>query len=142
MATPDSVKQGPGTIKFGSGLTQNPSLQVAECEVTPTEQVDRDEDIPTLTGDTLYGDETITYDWILRLVIIQAIGASSFIAWTWANAGTEQAFEFIPNTVGARKITGTVIITPSKIGGVSKKRNTAELTFRLPRGTAPALAAV
>jgi hypothetical protein len=141
MPTPDSLKMGPGTLKFDTALAQNPSLQVVACEIVPTENVETDDDVDVLTGDVLYGDETITFEWVLNFTILQAIGAASFVAWTWANAGLTKDFEFIPNTVGARKVTGTIKVVPSKIGGESKKRAQAELSFRMPRNTSPVLAA-
>lgn len=142
MPTPTSMKMGPGTLKFDTALAQDPSLQVTACEIIPTEKVDVDDDLDVLTGDVLYGDETITYEWVLKVTIIQDIGSSGFIAWTWTNAGQTKLFEFIPNTVGARKVTGSIIVVPSTIGGEAKKRPTAELSFRMPRNTAPVLAAV
>lgn len=142
MATPDSMKMGPGTLKFDTGLATAASLQVKACAIEATESVETDEDVDVLTGDTLYGDETITFDWVLSGTILQAIGASSFIAWSWANAGATKDFEFIPNTAGARKITGTVKVVPIKIGGDAKTRPTSDFSWRLPRGTAPALGAV
>lgn len=142
MATPDSIKMGPGTLKFDTAGATDVSLQVTACELVPTENVDTDEDLDVLTGDTLYGEETVTYTWVLNFTIIQAIGSSSFVAWTWAEAGEVKDFEFIPNTTVARKVTGTIKVVPSKIGGPSKKKPTADLSFRMPRGTSPALAAV
>lgn len=142
MPTPDSMKMGPGTLKFDSGLATNASLQVVSCEIEASEQVDRDDDVEVLTGDVLTGDETITFEWTLNATILQAIGSSSFVAWSWANAGLTKDFEFIPNTAGARKVTGTVKVVPVKIGGAAKSRPQSDFSWRLPRGTAPALGAV
>lgn len=142
MPTPDSYKMGPGTLKFDTGLATVASIQVVSAEIVASEQVETEDDVDVLTGDTLYGDETITFEWVLSATILQAIGSSGFVTWSWTNAGQTKDFEFIPNTVAARKITGTVKVVPIKIGGASKSRPQSDFSWRLPRGTAPALGAV
>lgn len=140
--TVQSYKMGPGTLKFDTGLATAASTQVVSCEIEPSEKVDQDDDIDVLTGEVLVGDETITFEWTVKATIVQDITSGSFVAWSWANAGQTKQFEFIPNTVGARKVTGSIVVVPIKIGGAAKTRPQSDLTWRMPRGTAPALGAV
>lgn len=142
MPTPVSYKLGPGTLKFDAGLATETSIQVTDCEVEAEENVTVDDDLDVLSGDVLAGDETIKFTWKLSATIIQDISAAGFVTWSWTNAGVEKAFEFIPNTVTARKVTGTIMPVPIKIGGKAKTRPTSDFTWRAKNGTAFALAAV
>lgn len=142
MPTPDSYKMGPGTLKFDTGLATIVSLQVTDCEVEAEENVEKDDDVDVLTGDKLTGDETITFTWKLSVTVLQKLVAGSFVTWSWTNAGLAKDFEFIPNTVEGRKITGTIMVVPIKIGGKAKTRPTSELTWRGQPGVPFALATV
>lgn len=138
--TIQSYKMGPGTLKFDTGLSQVVSTQVSSCEVECEENVETGDAVDVLTGERLEGDETITFTWTLSATIIQDLAAAGFVTWSWTNAGLAKGFEFIPNTVGARKVTGTVMVVPIKIGGAAKTRPTSDLSWRSQAGTAFVLA--
>lgn len=128
--TIQSYKLGPGTLKFGVGLATDASCQVKSCKVTCTENVDTEDTVDVLCGEQLIGDESITRTWSLEATIIQDLAAAGFVDWSWTNKGTEQGFEFIPNTVGARKVTGTIVVNPLDVGGDAKTRPTSDLKWR------------
>lgn len=138
--TIQSFKMGPGTLKFGAGLATDVSCQITKGTVTPSAEVDTTDAIDVLCGEEIPEEEEVDYTWSLDFTVVQDIAAAGFIAWTWTNAGTEQAFEFIPNTVSARKVTGTVRVDPLALGGDVKIRNTSDGSWKIV-GT-PALANV
>lgn len=137
-----SYKMGPGTLTFDTGGSQAVSAQVASCEVTCEENVETGDAVDVLTGERLEGDETITFTWTLDATIVQDLAAAGFVTWSWTNAGLAKEFEFIPNTAAARKVTGTVMVVPIKIGGAAKTRPQSDLSWRSQTGTAFALANV
>lgn len=130
-----SYKMGPGTLKFGAGLAQNATAQITNGLASCTENVASDEDVDVLSGEQLAGEERLTYSWLLAFNLVQDLAAAGLIAWSWANKGTEQAFEFVPNTVGARKITGTIIVAPISAGGDVKTRPRSDVSWRGKKGT-------
>jgi hypothetical protein len=132
--TVQSYKLGPGTLKFGAGLATDASCQVVSCEVVAAENVTTGDDVDLLCGEQLLGDETVTFTWTLNANLVQDIAAAGVVAWSWTNKGTEQGFEFIPNTVSARKVTGTINVVPIRIGGDAKKKNTSDISWRGKRG--------
>lgn len=136
-----SYKMGPGTLKFDTGLSQVVSAQVASCEVECEENVDTSDAVDVLTGERLEGDETITFTWTLSATVIQDLASAGFVTWSWTNAGQAKGFEFVPSTAVGRKVTGTVMVVPIKIGGQSKTRPKSDLSWRNQTGTTFALAA-
>jgi hypothetical protein len=125
-----SQKMGPGTLKLDTAGSLDVSCQVVSCVVSCEENVDTSDTVDFLCGEQLAGDESITYTWTLDATLLQDLTAGAFVAWSWTNKGLEKAFEFIPNTVAARKVTGTIVVVPIAIGGDSKKRNTSDVTWR------------
>ena len=136
-----SYKMGPGTLTLGTGPL-DVSCQVVSCVVSCSENVDTGETVDVLCGEQLTDEDTITYSWTLEATFVQDIAASASVAWSWTNKGTEQTFTFIPNTVGARKVTGTVIPVPISVGGAAKTRPTSDFTWRGKTGVDFVLAAV
>lgn len=136
-----SFKMGPGTLTLGSGPL-DVSCQVVSCVVTCEENVDAQDDVDVLCGETLTGEEKVTYSWSLEATLVQDIAAGGVVAWSWAQKGVDSAFVFIPNTVGARKVTGTVVPIPISVGGEAKTRPTSDLTWRGKSGVDFVLAAV
>ena len=134
-----SYIEGPGTLKLDTGGTMDVSAQVTSCVVSADEKVDQDDAINVLSGDTIAGAESVTFEWKLAANLVQDIAAAGFVAWSWTNAGAVKTFEYIPNTVAGRKITGQVKIVPVSIGGDVKSRPTSDVTWRIS-GT-PVLAA-
>ena len=55
--------------------------------------------------------------------------AESFIEWTWANAGKELPFEFIPADKHDKAVRGRVTIERSDIGGEVGVKLIADLEF-------------
>lgn len=129
-----SFKMGPGTLKLGPAGVLDVSCQVVSCVVSCEENVDTEDDVDVLCGEVLTGDETITYAWALEATLLQDLAAAGVVAWSFTNKGAEMAFEFIPNTVGARKVTGTIIPVPISVGGESKTRPTSDISWRGKRG--------
>lgn len=132
-----SYLMGPGTLTFGA---QAASGQITNCRVVPSENIASTDAIPTLDGGELEAQEVASLSWKLEGTVVQDIASGQLTAYTWTNAGAEVAFVFIPNTVAARKVTGTVRIIPFQVGGDVKKKNTADFSMSCI-GT-PVLAAV
>lgn len=135
--TVQSYKMGPGTLKLGTGGTTDVSCQVTSCRVAATENVDTDDDIPVLCGETVKGDETVTTTWELSGSFLQDLAAAGVVDYSWTNKMTWVDFTFIPNTVTARKVTGQCRLVPVQIGGDVKTRPTSDFTWSA-RGPAAA----
>lgn len=141
MPTPASVQMGPGTVKLGPAGVQNISLQVSSFTVQFSESVETVAAVPVITGDELPAEETPNVSWAVSGTIIQDIAAAGVVAYSWSNAKTELALEFIPNTAAARKVTGTIVMVPLNLGGDAKTKPTSDFTWRGKTGTLPVLAA-
>jgi hypothetical protein len=124
----ESYKMGPGSLVFGA---QAASAQITKGKVSASETVKSTDAIPVLSGDELPAQESASLTYKLDATVIQDIDAAGLVAFTWDNAGDEVAFTFIPNTVEARKVTGTVRIVPIDIGGDVDVRNTADLSWAI-----------
>ena len=104
---------GPGTLTFGSSPADF-SLQVSRCVLTP--DVDEDDVTPTLGEPEPVAAVTTT--WTLEGdAISDWAETNGFVNYCFDNAGTEQAFEFVPNTGKSVKWSGTVQIRAMEIGG-------------------------
>lgn len=139
--TIQSYKMGPGTLKLGTAGALDVSCQVTSCRVAASENVDTDDDVDVLCGEVLKGDETVDYTWELSGTMLQDLATAGVVAWSWTNKGTWMDFNFIPNTVGARGITGQVRPIPLDAGGDSKTRPTSDFTWAA-RGPAAAASPV
>lgn len=137
-----SFKMGPGTLKLDTSGTLDVSCQVVSCVVSCEENVDAGDDVDLLCGEVLEGDEDVTYSWTLEATLVQDIAAAGVVDWSWTNKGVEKTFEFIPNTAGARKITGTIVPVPISVGGEAKTRPTSDISWRGKKGEDFTLAAV
>lgn len=122
----ESYKQGPGSLTFGA---QDASAQITNCRVEAAEQVTSTDAIPVLSGEELPRQDVVSLNWTLAGTVIQDIGATDLVAYTWANASDEVAFEFIPSTAEGRAVTGTVRLVPLTVGGDNQVRNTADFTM-------------
>lgn len=126
----DSYKPGPGTLTLGTLPDQSEfALQLTNCRVDPSENVDEGDDLNTLDGGTLQGDDNVTYTYELAGTAVQDLVDSGFTAYCWDNKGVEVAFSFVPVTARLAKVEGTCRIRPITIGGDVKARNTADFTF-------------
>lgn len=124
----ESYKLGPGTLTFGAQAAQ---AQITKGKVSASETVKSTDAIPVLSGEELAAQESASLSYKLDATVIQDIDAAGLTAFTWDNAGDEVPFVFIPNTVEARKVTGTVRIVPIDIGGDVDVRNTADLSWAI-----------
>jgi len=139
----NSYKMGPGTFKLGTAGAFDVSCQVTSLIVSCSEKVDSDDPIDVLCGESIAGEESVTRSWTVSGTLVQDISATGVVDYTWDNAGDTVTFEFIPNTVGARKVTGEVRLVPLSVGGDVKSRPTSDFEWAIPSGSAdPVLAAV
>lgn len=113
----NTTKLGPGTLTLGAGAIEV-NAQLTSASVTPSESVETTDPIKVLSGETMEGDETATYTFVLDGTFLQDLGAvSSVVAWSWENMGTEQPFVFTPNTAAGVACSGTLVPVPLRIGG-------------------------
>lgn len=126
-----SYKLGPGTLKLGAAGVMDVSCQITSGKVEASEKVTTQEALDVLCGEQLAAEDNVSLEWTLSFNLLQDIAAAGSVAWSWTNASTEQAFEFIPNTVGARKVTGTVRVIPITIGGDVKTRPRSDATWKV-----------
>ncbi|UEA83102.1 hypothetical protein [Tsukamurella paurometabola] len=119
------VALGPGSLIFGSGT--GASLLDISCQVTAakiTFDSDKEDDLPTLCGDTIAGEKLYTSK--LEFSAGQDNEKDGLIDWTWKNAGKEVPFTFIPKEGEAAAVNGRVIVDPVEYGGDVKKRNISD----------------
>ena len=121
-----SVKLGPGTLKFGPTTpVQDASSQVQNCVVAFDK--DTTDPITVLTGETVAGGTTYTAT--ISGTFVQDLTSAGLVAWSWTNKGTTIAFEFVPNTASAAKVTGTVVIDPIDVGSTEDYGTTMTSDF-------------
>lgn len=131
-------KLGPGTLTLGPvGTPLEVSSQLTGCKVTPSESVASTEARKVLSGEVLAGSETATFSYVLSGNFLQDTGeVSSVVDWSWAQAGTEQDFVFVPSTAGGSSISGILYPVPLEIGGdeVDAAEMASDFTWRI-KGT-------
>lgn len=138
-----SYKMGPGTFKLGTAGVMDVSCQVTNLVVSCEESVETSDPIPVLCGEEIPGEDTLTHAWTVAGTLVQDISATGVVDYTWDNKGVVVDFEFIPNTVDARKVTGEVRLVPISVGGDVKTRPTSDFTWAVPSDSPdPVLAAV
>ena len=123
---------GPGVLDIGEvGTLTNFATQVTAATLKP--KTDEGDDIAVLSGDVVGGD--ITESWTLEGTLLQDFGhpdsPKSLSEWTFTNRGKNFPFVFTPNNTGNKKITGTIRISATDIGGDVKKRNTSDFVFKV-----------
>jgi hypothetical protein len=108
-------KLGPGTLTLGEvGTAVDYACQLTGSVVAW--DASKDDDTPTLCGDSVPG--ATTYTATFSGTAVQDLGdPAGLVAFTWENKGQEVALTFTPNTVDAAVVTGTVIINPLDVGG-------------------------
>lgn len=127
----NSYKLGPGTLTLGSGPLEV-SAQVTACKITWEESLESTDAVPVLSGDELPGEDDATYKAKLEATFLQDLALAGVVTWSWTNKGTEQAFDFVPNTVVGRAVSGTLVPVPLQVGGDEmKKRPTADASWRI-----------
>lgn len=121
-----STVLGPGVLEFGeTGSLMDFTTQVTAATVSM--EPDRDDPIPTLSGDNLVGEATYAAE--LEATLVQDLSESGIIAWSWEHKGETLPVRFIPNSAAGLTVTGSVIIDPISIGGDVKVRNTSDVTY-------------
>lgn len=114
MATLPVITLGPGTLKIGATGTEiDASCLVNNAKITAAKT--QDDDRTMLCGDVKPGQVTYDYSLTGNLDTDVDDGAGLF-ALSQASPGTQQGFEFTPNTVAGTKATGTLIIDPLDFG--------------------------
>lgn len=126
-----SYTMGPGTLKLGTGGTQDASAQVVRFEVTPSESVDSGDTIDLLDGGQLKDADKVTLEWTASGEVVQDIAALGLVDYTWTNASEEVDFEFVPNTAADRGVTGVVRLVPLKVGGEAKTKPRSEFEWAI-----------
>lgn len=119
---------GPGSLKLGeTGSQREFAAQLTKCAINVN--VETEDDVDVLSGETLEGEETYTYE--LAGTILQDFELDSLEDYCFTNRGTKEPFVFTPNDDAARLFTGVVRIRPVTRGGDVKKRNSSDFTFRI-----------
>lgn len=133
----ESYVVGPGTLSLG----ETGDEIAIDCQLTSalvSWDVDADDDVALLCGETAPGDEIFTAT--LSGNLFQDLSTGGIVEWSWTNRGTSQPVEFIPSTAEGKKITGTIKVRPIDIGGEAKTK--ARSDFEWPFVGEPELAAV
>lgn len=123
-----SYKLGPGTLTLGE-TPLDISCQITAGRVVPAENVATTEAVPVLCGEELPAEDDVTYTYTLEATLFQDLAAAGVIDWSWTNKGTPQPFTFVPTSVQARQVTGTVRVVPIAIGGEVKTRPTSDIAW-------------
>lgn len=125
---------GPGTLILGAGALAV-EAQLLSCKVVPTENVTTRAARKVLSGEELAESSSATYSATLQGTFLQDLGqAAGVVAWSWANKGTEQAVEYVPNetVLGTPNgVSGLIIPVPLQVGGDEMEADLeADFTWR------------
>jgi hypothetical protein len=121
-----SYKVGPGLLTFGSaGTPTDATAQVTSATVSWSEDVE--DDIPTLSGETLAG--AANYTATLGGTFLQDITETGLVAFTWTNKGTVLPFTYTPNNDEGASINGQVRIAPLSVGGDVRSQPTSDFEW-------------
>jgi hypothetical protein len=109
-----TVKLGPGTLKIGAtGSAIDVSCLVNNATIT----TDRSQDDPTYHLCGTSSQAPVTYAHTLTGNLdIDPVEATGLFALSWDQMGSEQAYEFTPNTEAAVAAAGTLILDPLDFG--------------------------
>lgn len=114
-------KFGPGSLSIGAvGSPVDFSCQIESCQVTWDST--QDDSTWVLCGEEVPGAITWSAKLAGKLFQDQA-DPEGIVRYSWANKGTEAPFTFVPNTVDAVEITGTVVLAPISVGSDTAKAN-------------------
>lgn len=126
-----SYKLGPGTLKFDTAGAMDVSCQITKGIIEASEKVTTPDPVDVLCGEVLQDEDDVTLEWTFSFTLVQDLAAAGAVTWSWTNSGSEEPFEFIPNTVGDRKVTGTARVIPLAIGGDVKTRPQSDATWKV-----------
>jgi len=117
------VKLGPGQLSIGATGTETDFT----CQVTAARvewAVDEGDTVQVLCGEAVPGART--YSASLTGSILADIGdASSIQEYSWTHKGEQTEFVFVPSTLAAKQISGTLTVDPISIGGDEAGANMA-----------------
>lgn len=117
---------GAGSLSIGAaGLLTTFGSQATNVRLVPKSDIG--DTIYVLSGESVAGDFLETYT--LEGTLLQDLGATAKTEWLFEHSGETHVFEFIPNTVAARKITGSLVVTAVEIGGDVKTKPTSDFSF-------------
>lgn len=106
---------GPGTLKIGATGTEiDVSCLVNGCRIAAAK--DQKDSTQKLCGTKVPGAVTYTASLKGNVDIDADDGAAGLFALSWQAPGTEQDFEFIPNTADGTSAAGTLVIDPLDFG--------------------------
>lgn len=127
----DHYKLGPGTLTLTATgpATIELNVQTTNARIEPSESVSEGEDLNLLDGNTLDGEDDVSYDYVLAGTIVQDLNDTGVTAWTWDHKGEEVDFDFVPVTARTANVSGVCRVVPVQIGGDVKVRNTADFSF-------------
>lgn len=126
----NSYKMGPGVFTLGAAPLDI-SCQVAKMIVEATENIDSLDAVPMLCGDDLPSEENVSLTWKLTGTIQQDLAAAGVVDYSWTNAGDEVPFDFVPNTVAGRAVSGVVRLAPIAVGGDVKTRPASDIEWSI-----------
>lgn len=113
--TTDVNKFGPGTLKIGAtGSAIDASCAVNSLRITAAP--DRGDSKTMLCGTVKTGAVRFDYEMTGNLDLDLEDGAASLFALSQLNPGSEQDYEFVPNTVGGTSAKGVLILDPLDFG--------------------------
>jgi hypothetical protein len=106
---------GPGTLEIGvTGTEIDVSCLVNGCRVTPTKN--EGDATQKLCGTKVPGAITYTAKLSGNMDIDPDEGAAGIFALSWSAPGSQQAFNFVPNTADGTAAAGTLILDPLDFG--------------------------
>lgn len=119
---------GPGSLIIGAtGTSTEISCQVTSGTVEW--DVDAEDDVPLLCGETEAGEETFTAT--LGFNIFQDLSEDDgIVVQSWGSMkGTVQPVEFIPSTAAGKRVVGSVKVRPITIGGDAKTKPRSDVEW-------------
>jgi len=116
-----ATKLGPGTLTIGAAPPAGLDLS---CQLSATKVAwdkDKEDDTPTLCGDTIAGGTEYTAK--LSGTVLLDLSDGGMVDFTWENKGGQFPFVFVPNNTAAKAVTGELIVDPLDVGGDEVKKN-------------------
>ncbi len=123
-----SYKMNDGTLTLGDAPLDI-SCQLTNAQVNPTENVDTEDAVPVLCGDTLPSTSSADYSFTLSGTVLQDLNTAGVVDYTWQNMGQTVSFIFTPNNPLDATVTGNVRIVPLMIGGDVPTRPTSDFEW-------------
>jgi hypothetical protein len=116
-----ATKLGPGTLTIGAAPPAGIDLSCQLSAAKVAWDKDKEDDTPTLCGDTIAG--SVDYTATLSGTVLLDLSDGGMVDFTWTNKGGQYPFVFVPNDTAAKAVTGDVIVDPLDVGGDEVKKN-------------------